>query len=268
MFFLKEKTVYFRGLLYPLIFLTLSFFFCLPFFKDLYSSGSGDWDYFMFLYEVPSMTLFDYRQFPLWNPYCGGGIITDRQSPGRLSFSDISFDFDLRRRRRFENRSMAAHVPRAVGDVAPQWLSGINGPARLAPSFIFMFSGAWALHIAAGHIVWLPAALLPFFFLTFLKGLENRWWLLAAAMMESVMFYEGGTYVFAFSLLFVFVYVVVYSIEKRSLQPLLGISHCQCNCRGLVSPQAAARDRTPAEPPPPDRGWQQFAIGYLLLLFY
>ena len=52
----------------------LSLFFCFPLLKDLYTSGSGDWDYFMFLYEVPSIALFEYGQFPLWNPYCGGGI--------------------------------------------------------------------------------------------------------------------------------------------------------------------------------------------------
>jgi hypothetical protein len=61
-------------LLAPMSFLTLSAAFSLPLLKDLYSSGSGDWDYFMFLYEGPSISLFEYKQFPLWNPYCGGGI--------------------------------------------------------------------------------------------------------------------------------------------------------------------------------------------------
>ena len=61
-------------LLPTLLFFVLSLFFCSPLLKDLYSSGSGDWDNFMFLYEVPAITLFEFGQFPLWNPYCGGGI--------------------------------------------------------------------------------------------------------------------------------------------------------------------------------------------------
>jgi hypothetical protein len=234
---LKGPREYYQKSLPALLFLSLSFFFCLPLLKELYSSCSGDWDYFMSLYEVPSITLFEYRQFPLWNPYWGGGTsLIGNPQAGYLSpiFLLTSF-FGV-----VAGLKIAVWLHTFLGLWGMWVLSGylgITGPARLAPSFIFMFSGTWALHIAAGHVVWLPAALLPFFFLMFLKGLENRWWLLAAATMESIMFYEGGTYVFAFSLLFVFVYVAVYSIEIRSLHPLVALLIANAIAAGLSAPK-------------------------------
>ncbi len=199
----------------------LSLAFCLPLLKDLYSSCSGDWDYFMFLYEVPSITLFEYQQIPLWNPYCGGGIsLIGNPQAGFLSpIFLLTAVFGV-----VAGLKISVWLHTFLG-LWGMWLLsghlGINGPARLAPSFIFMFSGAWALHLAAGHIVWLPAALLPLFFLTFLKGLSNKWWLCAAAAIESIMFYEGGTYVFAFSLLFVCIYAFIYALEKKTSQPVI-----------------------------------------------
>ncbi|HLO27193.1 MAG TPA: hypothetical protein VK187_13875 [Geobacteraceae bacterium] len=89
------------------------------------------------------------------------------------------------------------------------------------PSFIFMLSSSWALHLAEGHVIWLAAAFLPFYFLAFLKGQDTKRWLIAAAFFESLMFYEGGTYVFAFSLLFVGVYAVCHALETKSWRPIL-----------------------------------------------
>jgi hypothetical protein len=98
---------------------------------------------------------------------------------------------------------------------------GIRGPCRLIPPVIFMFSGPWALHITEGHIVWLSVAFLPFVMLGFLKGLENSRWVIAAAIFESMMIYEGGTYVLAYSLLFLTCFAICYSFELRTLKPFI-----------------------------------------------
>ncbi len=174
----------------------------------------------MFLYEVPSITLFEYGQFPLWNPYCGGGIsLIGNPQAGYLSpifiFTAL---FGVA-----AGLKIAVLVHTFLGLWGMWLLTGhlkITGPARLAPPIIFIFSGSYALHIAAGHIVWLPATLLPLFFLAFLQGLQSRRWLCLAGVIESIMFYEGGTYVFAYSLIFIFVYAVVLAIGKKSLHPV------------------------------------------------
>jgi hypothetical protein len=226
-----------HSVLPALLFFALSLLFCSPLLKELYSSGSGDWDYFMFLYEVPAITFFEYGQFPLWNPYCGGGLsLIGNLQAGYLSpififtaFFGVAAGLKI---------AVLAHT--FMGLWGMWLLSGhlkIAGPARFAPPIIFIFSGSYALHIAAGHIVWLPATLLPLFFLAFLRSLQNKRWLFLAAIIESIMFYEGGTYVFAFSLIFIFVYALVYAIQKRELNVLWSFARINLLTAALSAPK-------------------------------
>lgn len=47
-----------------------------PILNHLELWGKGDWDQHMFYLEVPRVTLLDYGQLPLWNPYyCGGSVM-------------------------------------------------------------------------------------------------------------------------------------------------------------------------------------------------
>jgi len=193
---------------------------CLPLLLNLNQSFRGDWDYFFSLYEVPSIALFEYGQFPLWNPYfCGGMPLIGNPQAGYLSplvvFTSL---FGV-----VAGLKIAVWIHTFLGMWGMWMLSGhleIRGPARFAPPCVFMFTSAWALHLAEGHIVWLPAALIPFLLLAFLKGLDSRTWLVGAAVVESTMFYEGGTYVLGFTILFMLVYAAALSVESRSLQPL------------------------------------------------
>lgn len=218
--FINPSKKYFRYSLYVLLFLAMSYALCLPLLQELYLSGRDDWDYFFFLHEISSISLFEYGQFPLWNPYSGGGMpLIGNPQTGYLSpvvFLTSLFGVCA-------GLKISVWLHTFLGLLGMWLLSGhlgIKGPARLAPSFIFMLSSSWAIHMAAGQIVWLSAAFLPLFFLTFLKGLENKQWLLLSAIFESLMFYEGGTYVFAFSILFVCLYTIFLSLEIKSWQPI------------------------------------------------
>jgi uncharacterized membrane protein YfhO len=57
--------------------------------------------------------------------------------------------------------------------------------------------------------------------LAFLKGLESRRWLVAAAILESIMIYEGGTYVFAYSVLFLFVFAIGHALTTSRWKPIV-----------------------------------------------
>lgn len=209
-----------KNSLIPLFFVALAFALCFPLLKDLQLSCRGDWDYFSALHEVSSLTIFEYRQFPLWNPYVGGGIslIGNPQSGFPSPIFLVTGLFGV-----FAGLKIAIWLHTALG-LWGMWLLaghfGLKGPARLAPAVIFIFSSAWALHLTEGHMVWLPVAFLPLFFLTFLKGLRDKRWLVLAGVVESLMFYEGATYVFAYSVLFVALYALCYSLECRRWQPL------------------------------------------------
>lgn len=209
-----------KNITIPLFFIFLAFACCFPLLKDLLSSCRGDWDYFSFLHEVTSLTFFEYQQFPLWNPYLGGGmsLIGNPQSGFLSPIFLMTGLFGV-----FAGLKIAVWLHTFLGLWGMWFLAGhlgLKGPARLAPSFIFIFSSTWALHLTEGHMVWLPAAFLPLLFWAFLKGLQEKRWLLMAGFIESIMFYEGGTYIFAFSILFVALYAACYSLEIWSWQPL------------------------------------------------
>lgn len=230
-----EKSL--KNCLIPLLFIVLAFALCFPLLKDLQVSCRGDWDYFSSIHEVSSLSFFEYRQFPLWNPYTGGGIslIGNPQSgfPSPLFFVTGLFGV-------FAGLKIAVWLHTALG-LWGMWLLaghlGLKGPARLVPAFIFIFSSTWALHLTEGHMVWLPAAFLPLLFWAFLKGLREKQWLLAAGIIESVMFYEGGTYVFAFSILFVAIYASCYAVEIRRWQPFLACIGVNILAAALSAPK-------------------------------
>ncbi len=218
-------------------FLVLSFFFCLPLLRNLNISCRGDWDYFSHLYEVASVTTFEYAQLPLWNPYSGGGLplIGNPQSgfPSPIFFVTSLFGV-------LPGLKISVWLHTFLG-LWGNWLLagqlGIRGPARFAPPVIFMFSSAWALHIAEGHIVWLPAAIIPLLVLGYLKGLDDARWLVFAAACQSTMVYEGGTYVLGYGLVFLGIYALGLGVQSRSWRPLLALIAVNLVAAGLSAPK-------------------------------
>ena len=203
-----------------LFFLITSFAFCYPLLANLYKSGRGDWDYYCFLQEIPAISFFEYAQMPLWNPYCGGGmpLVGNPQIAFPSLITIFTSLFGV-----LAGLKIAVWFHTFLGLLGMWILSGYmgaKGPARLAASLIFMFNGAWVMHLAEGHINWLSSALLPYMFLTYLMSFENQKWVIAAAFFESMMFYEGGAYVFAFCLLFMCMYGMLRSIEAKKWQPV------------------------------------------------
>ena len=114
---------------------------------------------------------------------------------------------------------------------------GIAGAARFASPIIFMFTSCWAMRLTEGHISWLPVSLLPFLFFFYLKSFGNFRWLLASAAIESLMFYGGGVYVFAYSLLFMGIYAVSLSVEKLAWRPVLTFCMVNLTVIGLTAPK-------------------------------
>jgi len=204
-----------------MLFLLISYYLCFSLLTDLLSSCRGDWDYFFSLYEVASVSILKYGQFPLWNPYCGGGIsIIGNPQAGFISpIGLLTLIFGV-----VPGLKIAVWLHTLLGLIG-MWLlgkhMGIRGPAEIVPPLIFMLSSTWSLHIAEGHIVWLPASILPYCFLTYLKGLKNSNWLFMSAGLGSLILYEGGTYVFAFSMIFITIYAIINSLESRHIKPLI-----------------------------------------------
>lgn len=56
------------------VLLAVSAVFVSPIFRNIENFGVLDWDWNLFVQEVPRRTILDHRQIPLWNPYEFGGL--------------------------------------------------------------------------------------------------------------------------------------------------------------------------------------------------
>lgn len=227
---------YLHGLLF-FILLLLSIVFTYPLLKQLSSSCHGDWDYFQTLHEVNLISIFKYGQFPLWNPYSLGGmpLFANPQS----SFPSLAFIvcscFGV-----IAGLKLAICIYTFIGLTGVWFLCkkmGINWLVRFMCLALFIFSSYWPLRLAEGHFVWLPVVYLPYLMLFYLKSFDSNRFLVLAALIESLIIFEGGTYIFAYSILFLFVYALIYSVEKRNLKPVILFAVLNLISFGLSAPK-------------------------------
>lgn len=207
-----------------LFLLGITLIFCRPLLANLDSLGRGDWDYFLFIHEVPQISILSYQQFPLWNPYDGGGLTLVGNPQNRYLSPSVIFSlfFGVVRGLKIE---IVFHYFIGLGGMFLLGRSFAMGRmAALFSGIIFILSGPLTCHIAEGHMVWLPAVYFPFVFLFFRGALnesraarKNIW---LCALFLSLMFYEGATYVLNFFLIFLGIYAIFRAVQLKKVFPL------------------------------------------------
>lgn len=189
-----------------------------PVFSQMQWWGIQDWDQHLFYHGVPRLTLLEYGQFPLWNPYYVGGtvMLANPQS-------------------RFLSPTFLLHL--LVGEVAgikiEIWFylaAGLGGAyalgrhyglhrgGALLAAFVLMLNSMYALTLTVGMTWFMSVAYLPWVFLFFLKGLTCPRYALAGGLGLALMFFGGGVYPLAITLLFLGVYtffLLVFKVHGR-----------------------------------------------------
>jgi hypothetical protein len=145
------------------VYLTLSVAFCWPLFAQPLAAGSGDWDQHLFYYASVLHNA-AFGQLPFWNPwYCGGNVLWANPQVSLISPVYL----------------LALVMPLALAmkiNIVGHYLVGCLGMHLLVRRLIgvqspfivvylvslFVFSGATAMHLEAGHsdflsVLWLPA---------------------------------------------------------------------------------------------------------------
>ena len=197
-------------------FILTSYLFCFPLLRNLSLLGRGDWDYFFSLYEASYKTIIQYHQAPFWNPYFKGGMsLIGNPQQGFLSpIMAIVLVFGT-----VVGLKLAVwlHLFFALwGCWALAGYFGLTGLVRFVPAAIFVFSSHWALHLTEGHIIWLSAGFMPWTFLFFLKGIRGqKRFILATALCEAFMFYEGSTYTLIALVLFIGAYSFFLALQEK-----------------------------------------------------
>ena len=210
----------------------LSAFFTWPLFAFPNATGWRDWDFHLFLHAAVLKNLVEYGQFPLWNPwYCGGNVLW--ANPQAAFFSPV---YPLA-------AVMSIPLAMKISIVLHYWI-GLVGihlllariiglkflPAILFLASAFVFSGAPALHLAAGHANFLPSFYLPvflyFFFLAVRSG-AVRHAVLAGAVL-ALMVWNGGLHVVPMTVAAAGMLALVSSIARRDWRPLVMASIVGC----------------------------------------
>ena len=149
---------------------------CLPLFEQPDALGANDWDQHLFYYGSVLKSVVEYGQLPFWNPwYCGGNVLW--QNPQIAILSPV---YPL-------TAVMSLQLAMKVNIVLHYWIGFVGMHLLLTrvigltflPAVIYLAtlvtaSGAPAIHLRAGHSVFLPGFYLPLQLLFFRAFPDRR----------------------------------------------------------------------------------------------
>ena len=144
------------------IYVALSAIFCWPIFVQPLAQGAGDWDPHT-LYYASVMRNAAFGDLPFWNPWsCGGNVLwanpqVSLVSPVYLLALVMPITLAMK------INVLVHYVAGCLGmHLVLRRIIGVKNPAVVVyVASLFVFSGAIALHLAAGHTIYLPVLLLP-----------------------------------------------------------------------------------------------------------
>jgi hypothetical protein len=183
-----------RDLAAAAFFAVVSLAFAAPALSELANWGILDWDMHLFHQAVPRITLVEYGEFPLWNPYNWSGVPMLANPESR--FLAPTFLLTL---------AFGEVIAVKLEVVLFLWI-GMFGAWKLALdseletlgaigcALLLMLNGWYAIHLAVGHLWALNIALLPWVLFFYRRGLGDLRYSLATSAALLWMFFSGGVY--------------------------------------------------------------------------
>lgn len=188
----------------------------------LHPMGAGghlDWRFFHYLNNVSRVSVLDYGQFPLWNPWgCGGNV---HLANAQAQFLSPYFLLVLAFGATFAAKLFIL-IHYWLGFVGMHKLvisQGRSSLAAVASSLVFGLAGFFAMRAGGGHAAFLPFLYLPWLILTYQAGLRSARHAIWLGLILAETVFEGGIYPLAFFVLllsFEASYDLVSSDEKWS----------------------------------------------------
>jgi hypothetical protein len=202
----------------------LSVAFCAPLLRRPQALGVSDWDQHLFYYGVVLKNIVEYGQPPFWNPwYCGGNVMW--QNPQIAILSPV---YPL-------TALMSLQLAMKVNIVLHYWIGFIGMhllvtrvigvtflPVVIYLATLVTASGAPAIHLRAGHSVFLPGFYLPLQLLFFFRAYTTGEWkyIFASAMTLALMVFNGGTHILPMSIAAIGTFSVCAAVARRDWRPL------------------------------------------------
>jgi arylsulfatase len=184
--------------------------------------GIWDWDYHCSLLEAARKTILEYGQWPLWNPWLGGGHSlaghphTRTASPSFIpvlvlgTLPGVKLDILLYM---LVDQIGTAYLLRRLGS---GWIGACLG------ALVASWGGCYAMHLTHGHVEWMAYSWVPWILASLEAAVRTRRLgaLLAAGAFAGLTWMDGGPYQLGFVPIFVAMWAVVTAAAERSLRPL------------------------------------------------
>jgi hypothetical protein len=187
--------------------------------------GFWDWDYQQSLLEIARVSVTQYGQVPLWNPYLGGGVSYAGNTLNHVwapSFIPILLLGTL------PGIKICILLYLGIAQWGMFQLARSREHDPWTASFaaaIYSFGGVYAQRLTHGHFEWIAIAWVPLVIL----GIDRcspqirRRPLWLAGIFFGFIFLDGGPYQFAFFGIFAGIYAIAKSLETRSTGPLIAL---------------------------------------------
>ena len=184
--------------------------------------ANGDWDLFTSMRWVPYYTVTHFHQLPFWNPYrCGGmAMLGNPESAIITPFFLLYLLLGMHAGLYLE---IFLHLALAfAGGYVLARVLGLNLLGRVVCAAAFPASSWLYLHLAVGHLNFLPAAYLPWILAILILAAERRsMFLVALGGLVCALTFTEGNYTFLYAGILVALLSLWLSIVHRSIWPLL-----------------------------------------------
>ncbi len=235
--------------LVTLAFIALVLVFLTPALTAWSNWGIEDWDQHASYHEAARLSLLEYRQIPLWNPYyCGGtDLLANPQS--RVLAPTFPLLLVLGTAAGLKVELALYAILGMVGLYALGRVHGLDRIASwLAPSAYFL-STLYALPASTGMTWCTSAAYLPWAFFSHLRATKDLRYALGGGACLALMFFSGGAYLLVISLSFLAFYTLL-GWREPGLQrggEALALAVLSCVALGAVKifPSVAFMDEFP-----------------------
>ena len=212
-----------RRLTYLAVYVALSAAFCWPLFVQPFNTGSGDWDQHLFYYAAPLRNA-AFGQLPFWNPwYCGGNVLWQNPQVSLISpvyLLSLVMPLTLA----MKINVLGHYIVGCLGmHLVVRRLIGVQSPAMvLYLVALSVFAGSMALHLAAGHSVFLGLFWLPALVYCFWRATAGRVrHVLLGGAMIGVIILNGGAHVVPLVTVLLVALGVGALVAARTVRPLV-----------------------------------------------
>jgi hypothetical protein len=207
------------------VYVALSLYFLWPILETGSALGMEDWDAAFFQHGAVLKAVVEYGQLPFWNPWhCGGNVLWQNPQTPLLTpayalvlIAGVPLGLKL---------TVLLHYLAGFAGMHVLLRRGLGVTSNLYVWFVaatFTLGGGAALHVAVGHLTFLPYFYLPWILWLFIEALSSGSFRFAsgAAALLALAVWNGGIYIAVMAAVALGIFAVSAASSRREWRPVV-----------------------------------------------